>query len=341
MKPNLFSLATKELSQDAFIAWLLQWADPCCREFNKQLQAVAESFLRELISLQADVPDTIERVDAGRQWENIDVWAEVNKSHLVIIEDKVGTGQHSDQLSRYRATGEKWCQERGCKLVCVYIKTHSDSALNLVTVERQGFAVLNRKRLLDLLNAHEVQSDIYMDFRERLQELERLESSFDQKKVAAWDGNDWKGLYQAIEQRRSVVNWGYVNNPAGGFWNLVLNWFDHDGVCPYMQIEQGNLCFKVGEVYDSHRDTRERFHSLLMAAAHPNMGLLRPGRFGSGTYMTVAVVPRHVWLGADDEIIDINSVLARLEHYESWLRTTIEEAQQGGGGQPATRPVSE
>lgn len=327
-RPNLFSLATKELSQDAFIAWLLQWADPRCRDHNLELQAVAESFLRELISLQSEVPDSIQRVEAGRQWENIDVWAEVNNSHLIIIEDKVGTGQHSDQLSRYRATGEKWCQERSCNLVCVYIKTHSDSALNLQNVERQGFAVLNRKRLLEVLNAHEVKSDIYSDFRDRLQELERLESSFDKKKISEWNGNDWKGLYQSLEQRRTVVNWGYVNNPSGGFWNLILNWFDHDGVCPYMQIEQGNLCFKVGEVYESRGDVRHRFHRLLMDASLPEMGLARPGRFGSGTYMTVAVVPRQVWLGADDQIIDIDLVVARLNQYESWLKRTIEEAQQ-------------
>jgi len=27
MKPNIFRLATKELSQDGFFTWLLQWAD--------------------------------------------------------------------------------------------------------------------------------------------------------------------------------------------------------------------------------------------------------------------------------------------------------------------------
>lgn len=328
MKPNLFTFATKELSQDAFIAWLLQWADPRCCDSNRELQGVAEAFLKELISLQSEVPDSIELVEAGRQWENIDVWAEVNNSHLIIIEDKVGTGEHSEQLSRYRATGEKWCHEKGRKLVCVYLKTHSDSALNLANVERQGFAVLNRKRLLDVLNAHEVQSDIYTDFRDRLQELERLETSFDKKKISDWDGNDWKGLYQAIEQRRSVVNWGYVHNPAGGFWNLVLNWFGHEGVNPYMQIEQGNLCFKVGEVYEARRDVRERFHHLLMSASQPDMGLERPGRFGSGTYMTVAVVPRQVWLAADNQLIDIGEVLSRLDRYESWFKRVIGEAQQ-------------
>ena len=28
MKPNLFKYATSELSQDAFICWLLEWAKP-------------------------------------------------------------------------------------------------------------------------------------------------------------------------------------------------------------------------------------------------------------------------------------------------------------------------
>lgn len=33
-KPNLFSIATKELSQDAFITWLLQWADDKYKKKN-------------------------------------------------------------------------------------------------------------------------------------------------------------------------------------------------------------------------------------------------------------------------------------------------------------------
>jgi len=327
MKPNLFALGTKELTQDTFIAWLLQWADLRCADHNRALHEVAKSFLKELISLQGTPPNEINRVEAGRQWENIDVWAEVNDSHLIIIEDKVGTGQHSDQLKRYRATGEKWCQERGCKLICVYIKTHSDSAINLENVQREGFAVLNRRRFLDLLEAHDVENDIYNDFRDRLRDLERIESCFDKKKIGDWDGNDWKGLYQALEHRRAVVNWGYVNNPAGGFWNLVLNWFDLEGVCPYMQIEQGNLCFKVGEVYNARKDVRDRFHNLLMESAQSDMGLQRPGRFGSGTYMTVAIVPRKIWLGNDDEVIHLDSVLSRLSRYEAWLKETIETAE--------------
>ena len=332
MKPNLFNFATKELSQDAFIAWLLQWADPQCDRYNRSLHSVAKAFLIELIKLQGTPPGKIERVEAVTQRENIDIWVEVNNSHLIIIEDKVGTGQHSDQLLRYRATGEKWCQERGCQLICIYIKTYSDSALNLGNVQRQGFAVFNRRKFLQLLEDYSVESDIYSDFRDRLKDLEQRESCFDDKNISEWDDNDWKGFYQVLEQKRQIVNWCYENNPSGGFWNLVLNWFVHEGGCLYMQIEQGYLCFKVGDVYDSRRDVRTRFHRLLMSSADSDMGLERPKRFGCGAHMTVAVIPQNKWLGPDDQLVDIEAVLKRLDRFESWLKKTIDNVKQGSKG---------
>ena len=324
MKPNLFSLATKELSQDAFITWLIQWGDPKCKEFNTSLNAVAIEFVKQLISLQGMQPEQITRVQAGRQWENIDIWAEINDSHLIVIEDKTGSGQHSDQLARYRKIGEEWCQEHKSELICIYIKTHSDSSLNLKQIAEQGFSVFSRCQLLELLNAHDIESDIYNDFRDRLRELEGNESSFLHKNIGEWNADQWKGLYQHIERTRGLVNWGYVPNPSGGFWNAELNRFEFNGIRLYMQIEQGNLCFKVGEVYEDRRIVRERFHHLLTGQAFAEMRLERPGRFGSGTYMTVAIISRSTWLGNDDEPVDIDAVITRLNRYESWLVGVIE-----------------
>jgi len=181
---------------------------------------------------------------------------------------------------------------------------------------------------LELLNIYNVENSIYCDFRDHLYHLEQTESEFSQKLIKEWSAGDWKGFYQAIEQTRPIVNWGYVNNPAGGFWNLILNWFEHEDACPYMQIEQGSLCFKVGEVYDSRRDIRTRFHDLLMSYSTPKMGLQRPDRFGSGIYMTVAFVPRQVWLGADGEVINFDEVLSRLNSYEAWLRNILNKIEK-------------
>jgi hypothetical protein len=288
------------------------------------LNTVAVEFVKRLIFLQGTAPAELARVEAGRQWENIDVWAEVNDSHLIIIEDKTGTSQHSDQLARYRKTGEDWCRERGYELICVYIKTHSDSSTNLAQVTEQGFAVFSRPELLEFLNAHETANDIYNDFRDRLRELEGNESQFAEKIISVWTSDDWKGFYQQVEKVRKIHKWEYAANPAGGFWALILNWLNRSDYPLYMQIEQGKLCFKVGEVYEDHSQVRADFHNFLINSEGMKIDLQRPRRFGSGTYMTVAFVPREVWLGKDDELLNIDSVVARLNHYESWLVNVIE-----------------
>jgi len=76
-KPNLFDYATSELSQDAFLTWLIQWADKDFQKIDASLNACAITFVRELLSVDNSYP--IETIEAGRQWNNIYVWALVNK----------------------------------------------------------------------------------------------------------------------------------------------------------------------------------------------------------------------------------------------------------------------
>jgi hypothetical protein len=52
-------------------------------------------------------------------------------------------------------------------------------------------------------------------------------------------------------------------------------------------------------------------------------GLQRPARFGSGNYMTVARIPRSVWLGGDEEHVDLEAVLMRLKAHEAWFEETL------------------
>jgi len=64
MKPNIFRLATKELSQDGFFTWLLQWADNSNSQFDLQLNDTAKDFIRLLIGQTNDYQIT--KVEAGR-----------------------------------------------------------------------------------------------------------------------------------------------------------------------------------------------------------------------------------------------------------------------------------
>lgn len=324
-KPNIFKIATKELSQDGFFTWFLQWADPSNRQYNAPLHECATGFVKLLVSKQIAISDSFEvnKVEADRQWENIDIWAKINDNILIIIEDKTFTKQHSKQLERYKETAQDWCskQEKECQLVCLYLKTGSQSKSSLANVHNKGYAIINRTTLLTFFSQYQIANDIYNDFVDRIKSLEESENSFENQPIEKWRWGSWSGFYQFLEERINVTDWQYVPNPNGGFlglWWHFLKWKEYS---VYLQIEQGNLCLKIGEVKEKHGKVRKELYTIIMKQAknEGRVEIQKPARFGSGICMTVAIVARENWLGADNAILDKEKVIQRLKEYEDFL----------------------
>lgn len=171
-QPNLFSFATSELSQDAFLSWLLAWSMEQYRTpENEKLTEASRAFLAFLLSkhdrYKRITPEDITGVvgDIRQQYEKIDVYCVValaDGSRIsLIIEDKVETSQHSHQLDRYlRAVrGDNIPED---DLVGIYFKT------GLVTEEDEQlpaeFALLRREELLSFLKGLEVSHLILDDY---------------------------------------------------------------------------------------------------------------------------------------------------------------------------------
>lgn len=95
---NLFDYATKELSQDAFLRWFIE------NDYNGSG--------RKLLGILANVnPSEISNIKTWAQSEHIDICVDFNvgsEPHVLIIEDKVNTGEHSNQLERYMKSVQKW-----------------------------------------------------------------------------------------------------------------------------------------------------------------------------------------------------------------------------------------
>ena len=101
---NIFSFATGELSQDAFICWFFNWFN--CD--NDKLKSLISTFCAEKLGIQH-----LESIDIYRQYSRkvekcdetiavkIDVLLIINNNIAVIIEDKTFTSEHSDQINRY------------------------------------------------------------------------------------------------------------------------------------------------------------------------------------------------------------------------------------------------
>jgi hypothetical protein len=339
MKPNIFEISTKELSQDAFITWLLLWADQQNESHDSALNKCGVDFLRNLILKELpDFKEEIVSVRAGRQWEKIDIWAEVNNKYLVIIEDKTQTGQHDDQLARYKETAEKWCQNQPPNYyppICIYLKTGNESEKSLKRIVDQGFKIYNRHDFIYLLNNHHLKNDIYNDFKRRLIKIESNNNEWENKQIKNWKGDDWQGFFQFLDKQINLLDWNFVNNPNGGFWNALLNW-EFWGIYPvYIQIEEYNLCFKLCtdpeelEMPDniSRREIRNKVSELLLYFAK-ELGIStirRPDRFGNGRYMTVAIVDSEDWLGNKENKIIKGDVVEKLNYFKSFLIEAISQ----------------
>ena len=96
-KVNLFQYATSELSQDAFICWLLAHGKKKHQKEDSLLCACALDFIRQIPGLEhATQIDEIKR-----QYLKIDVLVIVDGIHI-IIEDKTYTNVHGDQIAVYK-----------------------------------------------------------------------------------------------------------------------------------------------------------------------------------------------------------------------------------------------
>lgn len=100
-EPNIFHFATKELSQDAFLCWLLSWAN---KNYNQTETKDFYNFAQLFIQKTTGRNDlTLHKI--SRQEKHIDILLELKDTkgnlYAIVIEDKVFTQEHDQQIERY------------------------------------------------------------------------------------------------------------------------------------------------------------------------------------------------------------------------------------------------
>ena len=177
MPPNIFTYATSELSQDAFICWLVA----CARDDEDSLRKCGTEFIRTLWNqgrgTTSDSPSSITDVtEPQRQHGNskIDVYFEVKVDGVLVgfgIEDKINTEMHSDQLPR-----QKDQIENDKRLDCnrlIYFKTGYVFDNERQEAIDDGYIVFDSQDMLDFLNGVSTQEshEILRQYREYLTTL--------------------------------------------------------------------------------------------------------------------------------------------------------------------------
>ena len=313
--PNIFSFATSELSQDAMFAWLISWSAPEYAAADPELHRIGQNFVRLLAGKESDFK--IACVDVGRQWENIDIWAEINDNTFLIVEDKTGTSIHDDQLERYKASVEKEYAGKRTDLCYAYVKTAEEPGSVLKSIEQYGFRTINRAAILKCLEDYKGADSLLISYREHLREIDARVNSFRSLPEKEWGWDAWQGFYKELESRVDIDSWSYIANPAGGFRGAWWHFVEEGDCTMYLQFEQGKLCFKISyEGEEDRSEVRYRNYSKLMALAKDRYPeIRRPDRFGAGTYMTIAVVNDESIFG--EGVVDFDKMTQLLSEYES------------------------
>lgn len=327
-KPNLFQCATSELSQDAFFVWLAKWADDSFSKEDGNLNKLAKAYVKLLISKQFNgFDETVTSVKAGRKGflTNVDAWAIVNKKYLIVIEDKINTGQHDNQLARYKKEAEEKGTRRFEQIIFLYIKTGNECQKEIHKIEESGYAYVSRTDLLKLYTSAEPTcNNIVVDYFTYLQRIEDATQRFKTLPVKEWGWLDWQGFYMFLETELDINDWHYTANPSGGFLGTNWGWTKWNDYYVYLQIEQGKFCFKVdfgAKGAGSADKIRSLQRTILAAANTEGMNeIVRPSRIHAGRYSTFAVVERDHWLGLPDEVADLDAVVERLKKYETLIK---------------------
>ncbi|MEX0980676.1 MAG: PD-(D/E)XK nuclease family protein [Bacteroidales bacterium] len=348
MSPNLFKYATSELSQDAFICWLIEWINH--EKIDEYLFKTARHLLDKFFEISdKPKPSNYHSVIVKRQFKRIDIVILINNQYVIIIEDKTHTKNHSQQLQRYQESIKNLSGTNDLPntpdIINIYFKTGNQCRYE--EIFERDYYPFKRSDFLKILTTHidKVNNAIFTDYYNYLNEIENKINSYRDLTVCEWDWWSIQGFLTElfdnyISKRKefgSFDSWKYINNPRGGFWGLYWNWIPiiDESVYIYLQLdlhkEQNSpktLNFKVGFENDSFnkeqkREIRDKIFDIAKGSFKYSEELNKPN-LRLGQYMTFMIYSKNIFEDLD-QTYDLKKVISLLIEAEQVLQVIAEK----------------
>ena len=338
-RPNLYSYAKDERSQDAFISWLIHWAAPEFKKAHPELHACGVKFIDALYANKVGVikPSEYNSVKIFNQPGHIDILVLLNNAeYAIIIEDKIHTKNHSTQLADY--LNFVTIDKKGGKIpkenvLPIYLKTGDQSSYKEIDDNKYfKFLRIDFLKVLQEGKSNGVDNHIFNDFLDHLETIEYKVNRYRSDQISTWANKDshreWSGFFMALQEDMSEGSWEYVPNQSGGFmcfWWAIKKVGD---VTLHLQLAENKLYFKI-EVLEGKRSAlRNEWQKRVCKAAKELQSCLvitRPERFGSGQHMTVAVLKPGYMMADDKGVLNFQETIKIMRDCEEILEAAINQ----------------
>ena len=324
--PNLFRFASSELSQDAFVGWLLAWADARCEEQDTQLHALGRELLGAMLAKADIAVPAASTIIVQRQWHGVgraesgalDLLIEIGEGHVLAIEDKTGTEDHSAQLDRYASAVA--ARYPGRTRALIYLKTGDQSSYDRVLAG--GWRLFLRRDLLGVLRKHDgLANDVVREFSTYLTGVDGEVDAWRTTPVTSdWSDRAWRGFFMAVRQSMGAGEWAFVNNASGGFMGFHFGWQSVEGGQLFLHLEEEDLVVKLEVLGPNKTEMRNQWSRRVLEEVE-GRPFVRPERFGHGEYMTVARLPGGYRVASADGLVDMAESVRRLRGLADAIRT--------------------
>lgn len=255
--------------------------------------------------------DEVKLLEISRQYKNIDVLLQVKHKGVkkaIIIEDKVHSSEHDNQLQRYKV--ELSTEYTPENIICIYYKTGFQS--DYLTVKNAGYKIFDREKILNLLGQYidDINNNIFCDYYSYWKNYDDIANSYRTTKLNEW--NEGCQVNCFYDEMQSIISerddcwagYGWVNNRGGGFWGFWYGVNDADIIIEkkslgalYLQLEVSwnydinkydmNLCLKMEKKDEDDNIVRDLRDDIIKFI--DSYGFDKPSRKGFGKTLTIGV----------------------------------------------------
>ena len=239
--PNIFDYATKELSQDAFISWLIMWSyntgevKTGDKLMYEPIYHASQDFIKMLLG--DDYIYNIQVKQLHLQKYNADIIVEFENDVVLLIEDKVNALADKTQIDRYMTAIKKDKHNLSLRPAKpVLLITGNQDYIDDGTIN-----IIRRKDIIECLGKHIAFCQnhvLYADFYDYMTRKEDEFNKWQDVPVSDWSPETVEGFYSALKDNGIDGSYGYASNAQGGLWYFYFKPKSLDNIeGAYFQIE--------------------------------------------------------------------------------------------------------